>query len=461
MHSKTKIISTLSISTMLLLFSGCVPQELNTPEPVENTSVKRSQELVIKTDIKTTEVKKKSSYHYQVALDNITKTKVDLILQNKGEKPLNIKDIKLEDNSGYFKMSSTCKDVIEGRKKCTLSLAFTGKKQGRFSAIVRIQSDDRRRKTTNILVLAKSKNKYHGAIEEIESTVEKSQKTVELKFNAINTTQYVQIANDGLGKLALKAPKISGQDRGSFSYKWNCPSSLEIGQKCEMTVNYTANKKDGISDAMISIPSNGDISPSKYIRLEGYSKPFSVSLNNFVVSKNIHHFMDDHFSANKSYYFRTIYQRKTDRFFEQGVDSAISKYFEESGFKQASSANRADNKVTIYPSITIVKDEVTNDMSYNIVINGYLTTKSKTSNIKILNDGKEMDNMIHEHNTTDMQFSSITKNDTLFNKEDFEYGMDLQVDNAPDEKEVALTIADMVVSKLFNVLGIDEAKGNR
>jgi hypothetical protein len=59
-------------------------------------------------------------------------------------------------------------------------------------------------------------------------------------------------------------------DKSSFSIKPECPSVLGLKETCKVKVNYLPNKKVGYSDAQLKIPSNGKITPSQYIKLEGY-----------------------------------------------------------------------------------------------------------------------------------------------------------------------------------------------
>jgi len=444
--------SIIALSAIALLSVGCAPKQSTTLTP---TKIERSQELFITTDIKKTKVKKKKDFQYEINLNNTTKTEASLMLKNRGDKTLTISGLNLKDPSHLLKSSNNCNKPLKGGESCNLTIKFTGKNEGRFTSILEIASNDIKHKVTNILINAESKDKFHGYISPIKSTKVKQERTVKLKFNALNKKQYIQIENDGLGLLELKAPKRSGEDASSFKYTTDCKTSLKVGQKCEVTVTYDPTKKEGFSDATITIPSNGNITPSRYIRLEGYSKPFSIAINKFVVSDNIGDFVDDYFESTKTYYFRTIYQGNTDRFFTNGVKAEIAKYFKANNFKLASSPAKADRVVTIYPSVTTTKNEESNDLAYNIVIDGYLTTKAK--GIKTASNST----IALDYNSTigDTKFSALTLNNMIFSKEKFQFGLDIQVDNVADEKEVATTVADIVVSKLFNVLGLKDTKG--
>jgi hypothetical protein len=457
MH-KTKItLSKITLSTIALLFVGC-----STVTPVKEPKKvivvpKKAQELSISMENVSETIKNKIEYKYTINLNNTTDTESIITLKNRGEKPLTISNITLKDPSHLLKSSNNCSQALKANQTCTLNVKFTSQEKGHFTSTLQIFSDDVKHETTNILINMTAKDKFHGSVKAVQSTKVKQEKTLKLKFNALNRTQYIQVKNDGLATLALNTPKESGENAESFKYTTDCPTSLKVGEKCEVTVIYDPTKKEGYSDATITIPSNGNITPSRYIRLEGYSKPFSIKINKFIVSKNVNNFIDDYFDSSKTYYFRTIYQEDTDRFFTNGIKSEIAQYFKANNFKLASSAATADRVITIYPSIKTTKNEKSNDMVYNIVINGFLTTKAK--NIKIDSTSNDI-TLDYKSTISNTKFSAITLNDSIFSKEKFQFGMNIQVDNLADDKEVAVTVADLVVSKLFNVLGLKDTKGS-
>lgn len=430
------------------------------PTPEE---VLRAQELIVTSSVKTHKVKKTVKDDYTVVLDNATKSKADIILKNKGQKTLELTRITLKDPSKLFTLDKEdCGTELSSNQECTLKVGFTGTKAGDYAAKIEVISNDQRHRITNIALKAVSANKFHGQVEKIASTKTVSEKTISLNFNALDKQQLIQITNSGIGKLQLQSPKIVGPDRRNFSYKIECPSVLAVGESCEVTVNYDASAKEGYSDASLILPSNGIISPSKNIQLVGFSKPFTIETTDFVVSKNVMDFMDDYFTSKKTYYFRTIYQKKTDRFFKQNIKDEITKYFKANNFNVASSADKADKIVTIYPTITVTKNEQTNDITYNIVMNGFVTTKSKYLNgVKVGATDATLNNSIgYDVKTEETSFSALTANNLFFQKEEFEFGMGLQINNAPNDKDVAQSVADIVVSKLFNVLGLEDTKGN-
>ena len=190
MNLKSTIIASASLSIAAILFSGCLGGEA-TPEPtiVEEAVQKRSQELVIKYDVKAKKEKKRTINHYEVYLNNITKPKVDLTLQNVGEKTLELIDIDLQGNPKLFKMSKSCDDELKGRDKCKLHIEFVGKKKEHSEALIVIKSNDRRRKVTNIKIYAEGKDLYRGSVEqkktdEIDNWVNEKIKTTYIHIDS-------------------------------------------------------------------------------------------------------------------------------------------------------------------------------------------------------------------------------------------------------------------------------------
>jgi len=470
MNFGTKSLSLITLSTATLLFVGCSNQsfKLNQPKKVEKKVEKKvkkkvverilkDQKLSINASVLTKAPKEDIYYKYKVLLNNTDKSKAKIEIKNRGEKPLIISNVIPKNFSRFLTYSNHCQTPLQADEVCNIDVAFIGKSKGEFKSSLEIISNDKKNRITNILLEIKTEDKYHASISPKAQTIIKQKKTLKLKFNALNKTQYIQVKNDGFEDLKLKAPIRSGKDATSFTYTTNCKKTLKVDEKCEVAVVYDPSKKEGYSDATIKIPSNGRITPSRYIRLEGYSKPFSIKIEKFIISDNVGDFVDDYFSSNKTYFFRTIYQNNTDRFFTEGVNKEIKNYFNANNFKLASSANTADKIITIYPSVKTVVNEANNDIRYNIVINGYLTTKAK--NIKT-HPSTDL-TLDYKSAIGDTRFSAITLNNTVFSKEKFQFGLDIQVDNVADSKEVASTVADLTVSKLFNVLGLKDTKGTK
>jgi hypothetical protein len=456
-YNKSKTIKLIGLST-LVLFTGCVSPQAKPKVYTQAKKVhkKTPQELSIAIDFKEAILKKVIKPDYEIILNNTTNSSADLILKNEGEMPLTINGIKLITNQpSLFKLESKCPPVINGNEECKLNVQFLGNNIGRFDAKIAIDSDDSKKKIKDISISAEGVNKFSGAVSQIDSTTTKVERILKLNFNSANKLQYIKVENNGIETLSLGQPSIKGPDKNSFSIEKNsCGKTLKIKESCEITVGYQATK-DGFSDATIDLPSNGDITPSKYIRLEGFSKPFNISLDKFVVSKNVKDFLNDYFSSKDEFYFRTIFQQKTDRAFESALDSEIKKYFLSNDYRLRSNPNSADKILTIYPSVEVIKDADENTITYNIVVNGFITTKSTYDK-----NTKDGDKMILDNNSSSTEFTSIAFNNLLVDKEAFEFGMTVHADSVGDEQDLAATVADMMTSKLFNVIGLVDSKGN-
>jgi hypothetical protein len=414
---------------------------------------KSPQQLVVDTVSKSSELKKREkSNDYILKLNNTTHSKGDLILGNNGGEPLEIKNIKISSKyATLFSLQNGCSSVLNPREKCTLNIDFLGNNAGDFDAMVEVTTNDPKREIANIAINAKAINRYSAAVKQIESETVKVDKVVTLNFNTANKTQYLEIKNNGFETLSLGQPAIKGADKASFSIAKNtCNAQLKVNDTCEVTINYEA-KKDGISGAKLILPSNGDITPSDYVRLEGFSKPYNINIEKFVVSKNVKEFLNDYFTSSNKYAFRTIFQQKTDRGFEAAVDSEIKKYFKENDYNLVQDSSNADTIITLYPSVSIAKDSTGRNFSYNIVVNGHITSKSKFTST---------DKAVAEYKTSSTQFTSIGMNNLIVDKEDFEFAMVVNADSVSDEIDLGQTVADIMTSKVFNVIGLKDTKGD-
>ena len=441
---KIKSIAVLSTAAIMIL-AGC-------SQPQVKPTTEEPQHLVVNPSIVSTAQKKAAQDDYTIRLDNYTNSKANIILENRGDKTLKLDNISFKDATGLFKLKNSCPKELAAHKQCKLFVEFTGQNKGSYSAKIEITSNDPRKKVTRIALKADALDKYHGKVKKIESSKKKMQQPVKLEFNALNTKQLVEIKNDGLDVLKLQPPKLIGPDSSSFSYNIKCPKILKIGESCEVTVNYDPKKKEGYSDALLFIPSNGTITPSDAIQLTGYSKPYSVTLKDFVVQKNIKNFLDDYFTSSKTYYFRTIYQGDVDRLLQRNIENEIKQYFQANGFRMATSADKADRIITLYPNITAQREEKTNDISYDITMAGFVTTKTKYTKDAGTKIGFDV-------NTNAAEFSVLSPKKLFSDKEQFIFGMNIQVDNASNDLEISQTVSDIIVSKLFNVLGLKDTKG--
>ena len=429
------------IAASILLFSGCTQMD---------------KRLVINASVDKRKMPKPLKYNKVVKLDNYTRSKGIITLKNAGDKPLKLIDISLKDSTNLFEMTNKCPKILAPHKRCKLDVAFKGERKGIYHAKVVIISNDPRQKKARVALIANAFDKYHGKVVKTSSSTIKTQQAIKLDFNTLNTKQYVQIRNTGLADLQLQSPRLIGPDKQSFSYSIKCPKTLKVGDSCEVTVKYNPKVKEGHSDALLLIPTNGTLSPSETIRLSGFSKPYSISITNFVVSKNIKNFLDDYFATKKVYYVRTIYQKNVDRLLDKGIQSKIEQTLKSNGYTLTSTPSKADKIITLYPSISVSKNEKTNDVNYDVVFNGFVLSKSNNTKIKQYNKNKLVG---YNVDTNSSKFSVLDLNSQLLDKEEFEFGINIEVNNASNDIGVSDSVSNIIVSKLFNVLGFLNSKG--
>jgi len=464
-----KKITTITLLASSIFFAGCDQSQYQvdtpsyTPKPAKKVAkVAKDQKLHIGYKENTTYKNNIVKAEKEIALNNLNKKSVTLNLQNLGDKPLKITSISLVDNNNMFKIYNnncdTTKELAKN-KSCEVTVSFLGEDDARYHSMLTIKSNDKEKQLSNILISGISENKYKASL---TAKTEKKviSRDLELKFNASDATQYITVSNNGIETLQLGQLKLIGPDRKSFQFDSQCQKTLAVGKNCEVTVKYKKDAKDGHSIAQLYIPSNGQISPSSKTRLIGYSKPFYISLDKFVVSKNVKDFMEDYFTVKKNIYIRTIYQNNVDLALESYINKKIKNGLIENGIKITSNAAIADKIITIYPTVNVINgDKATNDMTFAIKLNGYLSTKS-TANGKIKTQGSNIaftHNMSVDQNSS--SFNSISVIDKFIDKEEFEYGMKIMVNNAADKYEVYNTVADMIANKLFNVVGITNRSG--
>jgi len=444
----------LPLIAAVLLTTGC--QKRAKPS---NTSkqVTRSQELFITTDIQKIQLAKGIHFENIIHLNNTDETNVNLRLVNRGGKALNITDVAIEDPSKMFRLNaSKCKGKsLQAQESCMVNVAFLGRQKNNYIAIVKINSNDRRVKEAYVKVVGTSINKYSGKLTLEDIPKPKIEKTKTVTMNAYENIKYITLSNNGKFPLTLTSPKLSGPEKRSFSFESTCKDKLAVNKSCQVTIKYNKNIHDGYSLAQLRFPSNGTISPSNKVRLLAYSKPYNLTITNFTVSKNVHEFMDDYFAATQTYYYRTIYQNDVDFALESNIDDSIKNFFASNGYRLAANPSSANKIITLYPTVETEKDETTNDIKFNITLNGYLATKADTKGILKTSDNE----VAREHNTTIMRFSSISSRDTFYDKEQFAFGLQIDVDNVTDEYDVYKTVSNTFVSKLFNVIGMPNSTG--
>ena len=450
----------LPLIALSLLFSAC--QKKSAPAP--KSDVVRSQELFITSNENEKDSKLPHDVYFEqtIQLNNTDNTNIDLTLINRGGKPLKLQNIDLKDKNEVFvlKSDNCANKILQPRETCTINVAFKGEENKVFTADLEIHSNDRRREVARIKVIGHALNKYFGSISVTDLDVNKNvTNDVKLHFDALNNIQFLTISNDGLYPITLEQPKISGVNKDSYSFETTCSSTLDVAKSCDITIKYDSEAHDGYSIALLKVPSNGDITPSNKVRLIGYSKPYSLNISNFVVTQNVHDFMDDYFASQQTYYIRTIYQNNIDNTLQENIENAIDNFVAQNGYQIAATPDKADKVIILYPRIeqpNSSTDEQRKDMHFYITLNGYISTKSATQGLANFNK----EELLIENNSSDTSFSSLTAANLYYSKEPFGFALQIDVDHANDKYDVYESIASTFVNKMFNVIGFPKRKGN-
>jgi len=458
MSNLTKIASTLLLSAVTVtLITGCNQKRV---KHVKQYSQQRSQQLVIRTTAHQAQEKIVQDF-LSLNLDNQSRNTGTISLENKGGQELKILSVKSNSKtSDLFERSTECDNVtIQPGEKCDMQISFVGKKAGRFQQVLTVKSDDKRNKTTLIKVNASALDITSARIDP-RTAPRKYSPNTKLDFNVLNRSQYVEISQTGDKILNIKEFRLSGKNSNSFDYTTTCPKVLKVGGKCSMTINYDPSKQDGLSEAYIKIIADGAIAPTSKVELKGRTEAYSVDILEYKVSKNVTEFMDDYFSTNSRYYYRTMFQSDSDSELETLIDAQLKDFFRENNLFKAAKANSANKIINIFPRIEITDlvDESNNviGMTINMGINGTLVTKSNYNNsFKLKNNG----HAVLSQDTNSTTFVSMDTEKEFVDKEDFSYFLKLKVTNYEDRNLALDRVAELMAQKLFNILGMNDQKG--
>jgi hypothetical protein len=180
-------------------------------------------------------------------LVNTTSEVQVVTLTNSGRRPMSIKSIT---GSGPFKVSSTCGHSLAPAARCKIDVAFEPKKQGSQAGLVTIYDS------------ASSKAE---AIELSGTATVVKLEPSSLAFPAqkVGTTsqpQRVELMNTGRAPLSITNWTLHGFDPGDFSESNNCPSSLNAGGTCTVTVTFKPTRT-GARSAILYVTDTGGGSP--------------------------------------------------------------------------------------------------------------------------------------------------------------------------------------------------------
>jgi len=340
-------------------------------------------------------------YDMEVNLDNTMYPSAYIVLNNKGEKALKISNIKLLNNEkNLFTLKSECSKSINPDGSCKLKVSFNGKKSGRYTADVEVQTNSNGRyvnRLGKIHVIANAENVRTGVINPIvikkENKVKKPM--TKLFFTSGSLVQYAEIKNNGLEDIMLNGFELVGADKKNFSYSQECSKILKVGKSCELKITYKK-KADTMALSYLIVKSNGVLFPSDTIRLKGTptvtrkapttlqlagKDEMSIKVLEIKIEKNNEDFLEDFSAIKPVYYFRTMYQNNIDTKFKEYYEELIAYYFTKNGYKVTRNANKADKILNIYPTFVIRSNE-SGDIRVDSSIRAFVITKSKTKDLK-------------------------------------------------------------------------------
>jgi hypothetical protein len=182
-------------------------------------------------------------------LVNTTGAAQTVTLKNTGTTALTISGLK---TSGQFSTTSTCGSSVAAGASCSLKVTFSPKTQGSKSGTISIK--DSASTKPQVIELSGA-----GTVVELSppSLTFGSQ-----KVGSKSAPQSVQLTNTGTAAISISQIIDNGTDGGDFLETNNCPSSLNAGANCSITVTFDP-RKTGARTAKISISDGGGGSPQR------------------------------------------------------------------------------------------------------------------------------------------------------------------------------------------------------
>jgi len=447
-----KFLPSILTASLIGLFAGCFGGE---PEP----EVKGQAAAPVETEnqsltisFEDAEVEEKNGKRYRVVeLNNNDESSKIIQLINDGEKPLRISKIKTTSTTPkLFSMTVTdCNKAIAPEAFCEIKVSFTGKKEGLFEQLITFNSNDENNLVSYVKVQVEAKNRLLASLEESNKNNNMSPMK-ELSFNKLNTTKYIDIENIGTETLDIAGLKIQGANAKNFSAVSSCPKKLEVGQKCKITTTYNPALKKGMSTATLNVMTNGKISPSSKIVLNGSSEPFTLTVSSFIVSKNINEYMDDYFSSNNTYFLRTIYQTQIDKSLEKMIVAKLNSSLSNKSFKKVLTPSKAKKILSIYPNITFEEEQDSGKMKIKVGMHGFFATKVSYKKSKLVEASK----IALEQKTDHVNFTSIDSIKQFYDKEPFSFFLEIDVTGYEDKNDIHNKLSEIIAEKFTNVLGL-------
>jgi hypothetical protein len=184
---------------------------------------------------------------FPLQLINTTSKPQTVNLTNTGSSALTISSMKV---SAQFGVTSTCGPSVAAGATCKISATFSPTSKGLKSGTISIK--DSASTKPQVIELT-----GQGTVVELSPA---SLTFGPQKVGTKSTPQSVTLTNQGTTALSITQISVGGANAKDFPETNNCPSSLNAGANCTITVTFDPSKT-GTRKAQVSITDNGGGSP--------------------------------------------------------------------------------------------------------------------------------------------------------------------------------------------------------
>ncbi len=186
---------------------------------------------------------------FPTQLLDTTSAPVSATLTNSGTSPLKISSITF--SGPPFEGETTCKGSLSAGAGCTVTARFTPQAQGPLSGTVTIKDS------------ASSKPQV-VELEGVGTVMKFSPSMLKFAAQRVGTSsapKNIELTNIGNTTILLTGLLwIGGTDYNDFTQTNNCPTSINTGESCQITVIFTP-KKTGTRTATLNVPDTAGGSP--------------------------------------------------------------------------------------------------------------------------------------------------------------------------------------------------------
>jgi hypothetical protein len=180
-------------------------------------------------------------------LFNTTSAPKSVNLTNNGTTALTITSMTVK---GQFGMTSTCGSSVSPGGNCKISVTFSPLSKGMKSGLITINDSA----STKPQVIGLT---GQGTVAQLSPS---SLNFGSQKVGTKSAPQTVTLTNQGTTALSITNISVGGTNAKDFPETNNCPSSLNAGANCTITVTFDPSKT-GTRKAQVSITDNGGGSP--------------------------------------------------------------------------------------------------------------------------------------------------------------------------------------------------------